>query len=208
MNERRERGKACDPRWAGISGRGFAVLLSLAAAAPFFGAGLDGTNIAPFRAGFSTSMFAEVNENDAKAVDQHAADLGEFLTRDAKGRQMLCYLAALGQTLTEEQSLCLGELESLHSSRTAWASRRRISPAFSPTASPRAKTGMASDCTAAPWRPGKWAGNWPFTVWAWAKAPRSLSNCPWARRRLLRHPRWILSCPPSRGLRRATSSES
>ncbi|MEK7677053.1 MAG: ATP-binding protein [Verrucomicrobiota bacterium] len=46
-------------------------------------------------------------------LDQHAADLGGFLTRDAKGRQVPGYLAALGQTLTEEQSLCLGELESL-----------------------------------------------------------------------------------------------
>ena len=43
------------------------------------------------------------------------------------------------------------------STTTAWASRRRCSPASSSMASPRERRGMASACTPAPWRPRSWA---------------------------------------------------
>ena len=51
--------------------------------------------------------------NDLLAT--HAADLGQFLGNDEKGRLVPGYLVALSQHLTEEQALCLRELDSLRS---------------------------------------------------------------------------------------------
>ena len=46
-------------------------------------------------------------------LEEHEADLGEFLTNDPRGRQVPPYLARLCQHLMEEKALTLKELESL-----------------------------------------------------------------------------------------------
>ncbi|HZN85843.1 MAG TPA: HAMP domain-containing sensor histidine kinase [Burkholderiales bacterium] len=48
-----------------------------------------------------------------RLLDEHAHDLGEFLTRDAKGRLLPEYLRHLAQALMEERGGLLQELESL-----------------------------------------------------------------------------------------------
>jgi signal transduction histidine kinase len=49
----------------------------------------------------------------AALLRDHAADLGEFITRDSKGRQLPVYLGQLGEHLTDEQAVVLKELELL-----------------------------------------------------------------------------------------------
>jgi PAS domain S-box-containing protein len=49
----------------------------------------------------------------AQLMRDHAADLGEFLMHDARGRQLSPYLEQLAGHLTEEQAALLEELESL-----------------------------------------------------------------------------------------------
>lgn len=43
-------------------------------------------------------------------IDEHAADLGDFLSRDAKGQLLPAYLGKLAQTLAAEQQEVIGEL--------------------------------------------------------------------------------------------------
>lgn len=54
--------------------------------------------------------------NIARVADlmrEHAADLGDFLTRDPKGQQLPAYLTQLAGHLAEEQTFLLGEVDSL-----------------------------------------------------------------------------------------------
>jgi len=46
-------------------------------------------------------------------LEEHAADLGSFLTSDAKGRQLPAYLRTLSQRLNTEQQALLSEMRSL-----------------------------------------------------------------------------------------------
>jgi signal transduction histidine kinase len=46
-------------------------------------------------------------------MDEHAADLGDFMTKDPKGRQLPVYLKQLGETLAEERTETLDEMASL-----------------------------------------------------------------------------------------------
>ncbi len=46
--------------------------------------------------------------------EQHAADLGAYLTADPKGRMIPAYLATLAESLSTEQQTMLTELDSLH----------------------------------------------------------------------------------------------
>lgn len=49
----------------------------------------------------------------AALLEQHAADLGEFLTRDAKGRQLPAYIADLAKQMEHEHESMIKELASL-----------------------------------------------------------------------------------------------
>jgi signal transduction histidine kinase len=49
----------------------------------------------------------------AAMMQEHAADLGQFMTEDAKGRQLPGYLTELGKHLLKEKRSVLSELESL-----------------------------------------------------------------------------------------------
>lgn len=49
-------------------------------------------------------------------IDQHQDDLGDFLTRDAKGKLLPAYLRELAQTLAGEQELISAELATLQKS--------------------------------------------------------------------------------------------
>jgi PAS domain S-box-containing protein len=46
-------------------------------------------------------------------LEEHAADLGSFLSSDAKGRQLPAYLRAVSQRLSREQEALLTEMQSL-----------------------------------------------------------------------------------------------
>jgi C4-dicarboxylate-specific signal transduction histidine kinase len=46
----------------------------------------------------------------SKLLDQHAGDLGNFLTQDPKGKQLPGFLKQLGEKLSKEQSLMLREI--------------------------------------------------------------------------------------------------
>jgi signal transduction histidine kinase len=50
----------------------------------------------------------------AHLVGQHAADLGHFLATDARGKQLPAYLNQLAQSLSEEQTAALSELNHLN----------------------------------------------------------------------------------------------
>jgi two-component system sensor histidine kinase ChiS len=52
----------------------------------------------------------------AKLMNEHAADLGDFLTQDAKGKLLLPYLGQLSQALEAEQQDVIEELRQLASS--------------------------------------------------------------------------------------------
>jgi C4-dicarboxylate-specific signal transduction histidine kinase len=47
----------------------------------------------------------------SKLLDQHAGDLGNFLTHDPKGKQLPGFLKQLGEKLSKEQSLMLREID-------------------------------------------------------------------------------------------------
>jgi len=49
----------------------------------------------------------------AELLREHAGDLGDFMTNDAKGRQLPSYLGQLAEVLATEQALILSELGSL-----------------------------------------------------------------------------------------------
>jgi hypothetical protein len=49
----------------------------------------------------------------AALMEEHAADLGDFFTRDSKGRQLPTYLADLAKHLAIERELVVKELSSL-----------------------------------------------------------------------------------------------
>jgi signal transduction histidine kinase len=49
-----------------------------------------------------------------RLMEEHRADLGEFLSKDERGRRLPDYLQKLVVTLTAERSYLLGELESLN----------------------------------------------------------------------------------------------
>jgi signal transduction histidine kinase len=49
----------------------------------------------------------------AAMMNEHASDLGEFITKDAKGSRLPKYLAKLGEHLVEEQHSIQGELQAL-----------------------------------------------------------------------------------------------
>lgn len=49
----------------------------------------------------------------AELLREHSGDLGEFLTRDPKGRQVPAYLAALAEQLQREQAVLLRETQGL-----------------------------------------------------------------------------------------------
>ncbi len=51
----------------------------------------------------------------AGMMREHEADLGNFLTRDSKGRQLPAYLAKLGEHLENEQSAILKEIDFVRS---------------------------------------------------------------------------------------------
>jgi len=69
----------------------------------------------------SATLVQEITKNSKAAclgkavalLDQHAADLGEFLTVDPKGLQLRGYLTNLAQKLAEEQQNTLAELQTL-----------------------------------------------------------------------------------------------
>jgi signal transduction histidine kinase len=46
-------------------------------------------------------------------LNEHAADLGDFLANDPKGRQLPVYLSRVSEQLTKEQQRAIAELESL-----------------------------------------------------------------------------------------------
>jgi NO-binding membrane sensor protein with MHYT domain len=48
-----------------------------------------------------------------RLMQEHAADLGDFLSRDEKGKRLLGYLSKLGDTLAAERLSALGEIEVL-----------------------------------------------------------------------------------------------
>jgi len=50
-----------------------------------------------------------------KLLDEHADDLGEFMSRDPKGRQLPAFLAKLSEHLTVEQQTLVKELDALRS---------------------------------------------------------------------------------------------
>jgi HAMP domain-containing protein len=50
---------------------------------------------------------------------EHESDLGEFLTRDARGKQVPAYLAQLADHFTAEQVAIIGELDSLRRSTSS-----------------------------------------------------------------------------------------
>jgi len=47
-------------------------------------------------------------------IEQHRADLGRYLTEDAKGRMIPAYLGTLADSLANEHKTIVAELESLH----------------------------------------------------------------------------------------------
>jgi hypothetical protein len=51
----------------------------------------------------------------AALLHEHAADLGDYLTSDSRGKQIPHYLAGLADHLTQERMSVLNELDSLSS---------------------------------------------------------------------------------------------
>ena len=79
----------------------------------------------------------------------------------------------------------LARPSALSSATTVSASRLKTLPAYSPTASPRGKTAMASACTPARSQRTRWAANSPCK----ATVPAGVRRSPWSFRTQRRSPR-------------------